>query len=92
MASCEICWTVPQPQKKHSYLVTLIDSVTAKTGQIVMQTTCTHDAQEWVEGLAATGSLVITDDSGESWNMDHPTIVNIDAKAAAHIPLVDPVN
>ena len=77
--TCDICWQIPQSPKKHSYLVQLSNDA-GEALDIVVQTPCTHDMQEWVTEQARLGRLPIRD----------PKVINIDAKAAAHIPIVDP--
>lgn len=92
--ACDICWAIPQLQEKQSYLVHLVDKITNRAGLFIMQSECTHDTQEWVQGLADNGSLVVTnpDDHSDQFSMANPVVVHVDDKAARHIPLVDPVN
>lgn len=89
---CDTCWALPQPMKKHSYLVTLIDSATGKLGRCIVQSECPHGMQEYLQDLAGHGSLSVMDERDEEFPMDNPTVVGIDIEAAAHIPIVDPVN
>lgn len=90
--ACDMCWAVPQPPKKHSYLVHLLDAETARWGKCIIQSECAHGMQEWVEYLASTGQLRVNDNEGEEFLMSHPKVMHIDPKAAAHVPVVDPVN
>lgn len=90
--ACDICWAVPEPAKKHSYLLHLLDTETARWGMCVVQSECSHGMQEWMEHLAANGQLTVHDNAGNEFQMDHPKVMNIDAKSAAHVPIVDPVN
>jgi hypothetical protein len=88
--ACDICWALPQPLKKHSYLVTLIDAQTGKLGRCVVQSECQHGMQEWIQHLADQGSLHVVSEKAEKFFMANPTVVHVDAKAAAHLALVDP--
>lgn len=86
------CGTIPAPQEKHSYLIDLLDGVTARWGCIIVQTVCLHDLQEWLTNQASQGGLTVDDrETGEKFIMHAPRVMKIDAKAAAHVPLVDPV-
>lgn len=90
--ACDICWALPQPPKKRSFLIQLIDEETGKWGRCVVQSECQHGMQEWMEYLAENGQLTVHDQNDEAFVMLHPVVVDINDKAAAHIPLVDPVN
>jgi hypothetical protein len=94
--ACEVCAVVPQPRKKHSYLISLIDTETARMGWCVVQSECTHDMQEWISDQAYHGGLEVMDKplgaDNQTFTMFHPTVLYIDPKAAAHIPIKDPVN
>ena len=65
-----------------SYLVTMIDRVTNQECRVIVQSPCACDMQAFVEELAADGRLDIT----------NPVIVDIDDRAARHLPQVDPVD
>lgn len=62
----------------HSYLVTLSNS-DGEIQKIVVQTPqgCIHDMQDFVDSL---GDLQIT----------NPVVIDIDADAARHVPIVEP--
>jgi len=78
--------------EKHSYLIDLIDTETDRWGKCVFQSECPHGMQEWAEFLAARGDLEVIDpNTGEKFLMSHPKVMGVDARAAAHIPIVDPV-
>jgi hypothetical protein len=78
--------------EKHSYLIDLIDTETNRWGKCVFQSECPHGMQEWAEYLASRGDLEVTDPiTGEKFLMAHPQVMGVDARAAAHIPIVDPV-
>jgi hypothetical protein len=78
--------------EKHSYLIDLIDTETNRWGKCVFQSECPHGMQEWAEYLAFRGDLEVTDPvTGEKFLMLHPRVMGVDARAAAHIPIVDPV-
>jgi hypothetical protein len=85
----------PLSPKKHSFLVTLIDAETLEEGVTVVQAVSADDGlQEFLQGIATySGGLLVgrSLQSDERFLMYHPVIVDIDADAAAHIPLVDPV-
>lgn len=97
--ACNICWALPQPPKKHSYLLVLVDAVTGREGWIIMQSECAHGAQEWVESIAVAGGVDAADPSkvdpitgdNEHFLMMAPRVIEVDDKRAAHIPIVDPV-
>lgn len=92
--TCTTCWVgTGHPPQKHSYLLYLADENTGRWGRCVIQSECQHDMQEWVEHLASTGSLMVHDTrTDEKFQMDHPRVMHVDEKTAAHIPIVDPVN
>jgi len=47
--------------------------------------------QEWVDELTrAMGGLIVNDSAGNEFTMHHPRVVDIDAKAAEHLPIMDP--
>lgn len=92
---CQICWTLPTPPEKRSYLIYLVDEATDKGGYTIFQSSCPHGMQEWAQELADNGSLVVMeslDEGAASFSVSRPTIILVDAEAVAHIPLVDPVN
>ncbi|QDH91734.1 hypothetical protein SEA_PHRAPPUCCINO_59 [Mycobacterium phage Phrappuccino] len=64
----------------HSYLVTMLDRMTGSECRVVVQAECPHDMQEFVDRLAREGKLPISS----------PVVVDIDDRAAAHVPLVNP--
>lgn len=89
--ACDLCWAVPQPAKKHSYLVHLLDAKTNEVGLTIVQTPCVHDVQEWLQDVASRGDLVVVNPATEErFTMRNPMVMHIDAEAAAHIPIVDP--
>lgn len=88
--ACEVCWVTPQ--HKRSYLIHLIDAQTHRWGRCIVQSECSCDMQEYLTQLAAQGSLDVHDENDIKFTMEHPIIVEIDSKAAAHVPVVDPVN
>ena len=90
--ACDICWTVPGPQPKRSFLIEIVDSETNRFGRCVVQSECPHGMQEWMETLAQAGQLVLHDLDDEKFWSTTPVVVNIDDKAVAHLPIVDPVN
>lgn len=95
MTDCQICWTLPAPASKHSYLIYLVDEVTNKGGYTIFQSSCPHGMQEWAQELAEHGNLVVVEsleDGAPSFNVTAPRVIMIDSEAAAHIPIVDPVN
>jgi hypothetical protein len=77
--ACRSCKMLPTPPKRQSYLVQLSNDQGAKY-DCVVQTTCPHDLQTWIDEHAGDFPIV------------HPKVINIDAKIAAHIPLADLVN
>lgn len=79
--------------EKRSYLIHLMDERTRRYGRCVFQSECSHGMQEWATHLASTASLMVVDpDTDEKFQMDHPMVLHVDDKAAAHIPLVESVN
>lgn len=64
----------------HSYLVTMLDRMTGEECRIIVQDNCPHGMQAFVDNLAATGRIAIA----------NPVVVDIDERAARHIPTVDP--
>lgn len=87
------CWAILTPREKHSYLIDFLDTETARWGRCVFQSECPHGMQEWADHLAAAGQLLVHDkNTGEKFQMDHPRVMGVDAYAAAHLPIVDPVN
>jgi hypothetical protein len=78
--------------EKHSYLIDLLDTETARWGQCVFQSECPHGMQEWAEYLASKNDLhVVGPVTKEKFQMRHPQVMKVDPHAAAHIPIVDPV-
>ncbi len=92
--ACQLCWAMPQPPVKHNYLLVLMDAQTHRIGRCVMQSECAHGMQEWVTHLASTngGLVVVVPTNDEKFSMTSPLVMDIDDKAARHIPVVDPVN
>lgn len=90
--ACETCWTVPGPHPKRSFLVEVVDSATNRWGRCVVQSECAHDMQEWMQFLADKSQLSLHDENGEKFWSSAPVVVNVDDKAAAHLPLVEGVN
>ena len=94
--SCNQCWSFPQPrQPKRNYLVHLIDAQTGQLGRCVVQSECPHGMQEWLDELThKMGGLIANDERGREVTMAHPRVVDIDAKGAAHLTILDsdPVN
>lgn len=90
--SCTQCWSFPQPrQRKRNFLIHLIDTETIRWGRCVVQSECSHGMQEWVDELTrAMGGLIVNDSAGNEFTMHHPRVVDIDAKAAEHLPIMDP--
>lgn len=60
-----------------NYLVTLIDRDTGEMQRIVVQSECSCDMQEYVDTLT-------------DLNISNPRVVDINERAAAHLPVVDP--
>lgn len=71
--SCVNCMGLPDPPQKKSYLVHLANE-RGESHDIIVQTTCIHDMQEWVDSRV--------------FPIDHPQVIHIDAEAAAHVPIV----
>lgn len=88
--ACNTCRAVPRP-KKHSFLVIMVDSLTNREGQCVIQSECPHGMQEHMDGLASKGSLLVVDPRtpDEMFVMSNPLVTHVDAKIAAHIPIRD---
>ena len=74
--ACSSCWAVPQLPRKHSYLVQLSNAL-GEPLDIVVQTSCLHDLQSWVDENAALFSIT------------NPKVINVDAKRASHIPIIE---
>jgi hypothetical protein len=66
----------------NSYLVTMLDRMTGQECRIVVQATCPHGMQTFVDDLAAQGRLDIT----------YPVVIDVDDRSARHIPLVIPAD
>lgn len=84
--------TAPQP--KHSYLVHLLDYVTLEEGLTVVQASCTHGIQDLLQGIAYhSGGLLVgrSLEGDDLFTMHNPVVMDIDAEAAAHLPIVDPI-
>jgi hypothetical protein len=86
---CENCVVTPRP-RKHSYLIQLLDTETARWGRCVIQSECPHGMQEWVSYLATRNELYVHDEDGEKFLMLHPLVMDVDHQTAAHLPLKDP--
>ena len=71
--NCNECLGLPEPPAKKSYLVHLANDKGEKH-DIIVQTSCIHDMQEWV--------------NGKVFPIDNPRVIGIDAEAAAHVPIV----
>ena len=84
------CWALPRPARKHSYLVHLVEENTNRAGRTIVQSECPHGMQEFLRAIASTGELVVHDYQGNEFSMDHPIVINIDDRSAAHLPIVDP--
>lgn len=91
--SCSQCWSFPQPRQKRNYLLHLIDVDTSRWGRCVVQSECPHGMQEEMDRLARKmGGLIVNDENGNEFTMTRPVVVDIDTKAAAHLPIIDPVH
>lgn len=77
--ACDSCWGLATPPQKHSYLVQLANDE-GESFDCIVQTPCVHDIQEWVTEHA------------ESFPIANPRVINVDDKAAAHVPIVESVN
>lgn len=71
--ACNQCWALPEPPAKKSYLVHLANTK-GESLDIVVQTSCIHDMQEWVD----TKDLPI----------EGAKVIYIDAEKASHVPIV----
>jgi hypothetical protein len=91
MTTC-ICWSIPSPRQKRSYLIEIVDQKTHRWGRCVFQSECSHGMQEWAQTLADHGQLILHDEHDEKFWSTDPLVVNVDDKVAAHLPIVDPVN
>lgn len=60
-----------------NFLVTLIDRDTGDLQRIVVQSECSCDMQEFVDGLT-------------DLQISHPVVIDINESAVKHLPLVDP--
>lgn len=89
--ACSLCWVNPQSPSKHSYLIELTDDITGRWGRCVFQSECVHGMQEWADHLASINSLWVHDENDERFLMLHPVVIRVDAEAAAHLPIVDPL-
>lgn len=65
----------------HSYLVTALDRMSGQMSQFIVQASCPHGMQEFVDTLAAEGKI----------DIPYPVVIDVDDRTAAHLPLVDPV-
>jgi hypothetical protein len=63
-----------------SFLVTMLDRMTGEECRVVIQSSCQHGMQDFVDSLAREGKLPITS----------PVVIDIDERTARHIPIVDP--
>lgn len=88
--ACHFC-AMPGPHPKRSFLVEVVDAPTGRWGRCVVQSECSHDIQEWMQELATQGQLSVHDQNDEKFWPTSPVVVNVDDKAAAHLPIVDPV-
>lgn len=77
--ACTTCLALPTPPKRQSYFVQLSNEK-GESHDCIVQTSCPHDLQQWI------------DDNSVNFPIVHPRIINVNARVAAHIPLVDPVN
>lgn len=59
----------------HSYLVTLSNDE-GEIEKIIVQTTCTHGMQEFVDSLP-------------NLKIKNPVVIDIDAQAAKHVPIIE---
>jgi hypothetical protein len=57
----------------HSYLITLSNDE-GEIQKIIVQTTCTHDMQAFVDGLT-------------DLKIKNPVVIHIDDRAARHVPI-----
>lgn len=73
--ACMECSGLPEPSQKKSYLVHLANDK-GESHDIIVQTSCTHDMQEWVDGMVFPDGI------------ENPRVIFIDAEAAAHVPIV----
>lgn len=71
--ACDGCVSLPTPSRKKSYLVSLGNDK-GESLDIVVQTVCTHDMQEWVDSKV--------------FPISNPRVKNIDPYFAAHVPIV----
>lgn len=90
------CGTVPAPREKHSYLIELLDAETHLWGRCIVQAECPCNIQERLQSMADRNGGFTVDRVGHGtvtgkFLMHQPRVMKIDAKAAAHVPLVDPV-
>lgn len=60
-----------------NFLVTLIDRDTGDLQRIVVQSECSCDMQEFVDGLT-------------DLQISNPVVIDINENAVKHLPLVDP--
>lgn len=77
--ACKTCRNLPEPPKRQSYFVQLSNDA-GEGMNCIVQTTCPHDLQQWIDEHAGDFPIV------------HPRVINVDAKIAAHIPVVSPAN
>jgi hypothetical protein len=71
---CKDCHALPELPQKHAYLVTLANSM-GQIHKIIVQTSCIHDMQEWVDA--------------QTFPISNPRVIDIDAKSVSHVPLRD---
>lgn len=90
--ACSLCWAIPQPRKKVSFLVYLSDEETGRWGRCVFQSECGHGMQEWAQTLAGQGVLYVHDENDEKFLMTKPRVIYVDSEAATHLPIMDSVN
>jgi hypothetical protein len=70
-------WNTESTDAMKSYLVTLVDQETGDLQRIVVQSDCSHNMQEFVDGLV-------------DLKLAHPIVVDIDEQVVRHLPLVNP--
>jgi hypothetical protein len=90
--TCQVCWSIPSPPVKRSYLIEIVDQKTGRWGRCVFQSECSHGMQEWAQTLADAGALTLHDQNDEKFCCTDPRVIHVDDKAVAHLPIVDPVN
>lgn len=64
-----------------SFVVTMLDRVTGEMCRVIVQSECSHGMQEFIDQLANAGQLSIA----------NPVVLDVDDRAASHLPIVEPV-